>query len=344
MLEVRNIHKTYEGKPLLNGISFTVASHELVCLLGSSGSGKSTLLRIIAGMEEPEQGSVWWNGADLAGVPTHQRGFGLMFQDYALFPHLTVAQNIAYGLKIQALPPTEIDSRVREALHTIRMEDFASRPVTELSGGEQQRVALARALAPRPRLLMLDEPLGALDHSLRVRLIEELRLLLRESKVPVIYVTHDREEAFSLADRLLLLHEGRLLQQGSPRDLFLRPANSWAAEFLGLGNRVSGQVGPEGGTVLTPWGVFACESGSKLPGSPAILLLRAEDARVSAQATGANNTITGQVRDCVFLGEHFRLELEAEGLLLQVYSQEIIQPGSTVSAYWPAENVLLLSE
>ena len=211
MLEVQNLTKDYENKPLLKGVSFEVAKGELVCLLGSSGSGKSTILRIIAGLEEPESGAVLWQGQNLRDVPTHKRGFGLMFQDYALFPHKSVAQNIAFGLQMQNLSEEEISRRVKEALESIRMQSFADRPITELSGGEQQRVALARALAPSPKLLMLDEPLGALDHSLRTQLIQELRAILHQSHIPVIYVTHDREEAFGLADRLVILHDLSLI-------------------------------------------------------------------------------------------------------------------------------------
>ncbi len=165
-----------------------------------------------------------------------------MFQDYALFPHRTVAENIAFGLQMQGLNAEEISRRVKEALESIRMQSFAERPITELSGGEQQRVALARALAPSPRLLMLDEPLGALDHTLRTQLIQELRAILHQSQIPVIYVTHDREEAFGLADRLVILHDGVILQQGSPEELFEQPASAWVAEFLGLGNLVRGAV------------------------------------------------------------------------------------------------------
>ena len=263
MLEVQNLTKDYENKPLLRGVSFEVGKGELVCLLGSSGSGKSTILRIIAGLEEPKSGTVLWEGRDLRDIPTHKRGFGLMFQDYALFPHKTVAQNIAFGLQMQGLKEEEISRRVKESLESIRMQSFADRPVTELSGGEQQRVALARALAPSPNLLMLDEPLGALDHTLRTQLIQELRALLHQSQIPVIYVTHDREEAFGLADRLVILHDGIILQKGTPRELFEQPSTPWVAEFLGLGNLVHGMV-----TKLEPLEIKLPFTRLTLPGLP----------------------------------------------------------------------------
>lgn len=234
MLTLKKIHKTYEGKPLLKGISLAVDEGETVSLLGPSGSGKSTLLRIIAGLEEAESGDVSWQGQSLADVAPHERNFGLIFQDYALFPHLNVFQNVAFGLKMQKLPKDEIQQRVTESLEQVALAGFDSRRVTELSGGEQQRVALARALAPRPRLLMFDEPLGALDRRLRERLIVEIREILRESGVPAIYVTHDHGEAFALAHRVLLLNEGEIVQRGSPDEIRAHPASTWVAEFLGV--------------------------------------------------------------------------------------------------------------
>src|SRR5512147_1293270 len=236
MLELDNIWKSYEGHPLLRGISFTVAAGETVCLLGASGSGKSTLLRIIAGLEGAESGRILWNGQDQKQIPVHQRQFGLMFQDYALFPHRTVAENVAFGLRMQGLPAQEITVRVREALERVNLAGFARRRVTDLSGGEQQRVALARALAPRPRLLMLDEPLGALDRALKEQVEEELRRILHVTDMPAIYVTHDQEEAFAIADRLILLNQGRVVQSGSPAEVYEHPASPWVARFLGLSN------------------------------------------------------------------------------------------------------------
>lgn len=234
MLKLDNIHKTYEGKPLLKGISLTVEKGETICLLGPSGSGKSTILRIIAGLEEAEAGEVLWQGKTLADVPSHERNFGLIFQDYALFPHLNVFENVAFGLKMQKMPKDEIRQRVTESLKQVDLAGFDSRRVTDLSGGEQQRVALARALAPRPRLLMFDEPLGALDRRLREYLITEIREILRSSGVPAIYVTHDHAEAFALAQRVMLLNEGKIVQRGSPDEIKAHPASAWAAEFLGV--------------------------------------------------------------------------------------------------------------
>jgi ABC-type Fe3+/spermidine/putrescine transport system ATPase subunit len=218
MLSLKYLRKQYEGRWLLDDVNLDVAQGEILGLLGESGSGKSTLLRITAGLEDAVSGQIFWNSKDITNLEPHKRGFGLMFQDYALFPHQTVAQNVAFGLRMQGLNKPEVDARVGKALETIRMSSFADRHVTELSGGEQQRVALARALAPDPSLLMLDEPLGALDHALRVELMHELRRVLFASGKPAIYVTHDREEAFAIADRLAVLHNGKIIQTGTPQE------------------------------------------------------------------------------------------------------------------------------
>lgn len=229
-----------------------------------------------------------WQGMDLREVPTHKRGFSLMFQDYALFPHKTVAQNIAFGLEMQGIDKEEISRRVKAGLESIRMQSFADRPITELSGGEQQRVALARALAPSPKLLMLDEPLGALDLTLRTQLIQELRAILHHSQIPVIYVTHDREEAFGLADRLVILHDGVILQQDTPQELFEHPATPWVAEFLGLGNLVRGvvtQVEPL--KIKTAFGELTVDTQSHQfnSGQECQILLRPEDAEINQLAS-----------------------------------------------------------
>jgi len=344
MLEVRDIHKTYEGQILLDGVSFDVRSGEIVCLLGESGSGKSTLLRIIAGLEPCEAGKVYWNGTDMSVIPPHKRGFGLMFQDYALFPHRTVAENVAFGLRMQNLPKEDIEAKTLEALRAIRMEAFADRPVTELSGGEQQRVALARALAPNPRLLMLDEPLGALDHSLRLQLMEELREVLHASRKPAIYVTHDREEAFAVADRLLILHQGVIVQEGTAKELYEQPANAWIAGFLGLGNLVPGVVSALAPfTVQTALGNLQANAhGHRFTiGEPCSLLLRPKDAEIGAEPDDPN-TLEGSLQDCVFMGDYYKLEVEAGGQKLSMYSGEPFPLGVGLGFHFLPEKVLCL--
>ncbi len=341
MLEVRDIWKSYEGQPLLNGVSFCLGAGETICLLGRSGSGKSTLLRIIAGLETAERGQVLWQGEDLSGVPVHLRQFGLMFQDYALFPHRNVTENVGFGLRMQGLSNPEIALRVAEALEQVNLSAFAKRRVTDLSGGEQQRVALARALAPRPRLLMLDEPLGALDRALREQLSEELRRVLHASGIPAIYVTHDQEEAFAIADRLVLLHEGRIEQEGSPAAIYTRPASVWAARFLGLDNLVPGEALPGSpGMAQTPLGVL--RAGCGVPAGKFTLLLRPAGAALVPGGEGWNR-IEGRVVDSVFRGERFRVELEcAGGLTLRFDLDDPLAAGETTALYLPAEAILCL--
>ncbi len=305
ILEVTNLRKSYNGQPLLKGISFSISAGETVCLLGASGSGKSTILRMIAGLENTESGDICWQGRSLAGVQVHQRNFGLMFQDYALFPHLDVFSNVAFGLRMRAWAQRDIELRVDEVLRQTNLGVFARRRVTELSGGEQQRVALARALAPRPGLLMLDEPLGALDRALRESLIKELRGILQRSGVPAIYVTHDQQEAFAIADRIILLHEGLVAQTGSPPQVFAHPADAWVAGFLGLGNLLPGVVTAEG--VETASGEFPYKTA--LPVGRAVTLLLRPQAEVVEHGE-LKSSVTGRVSDVVFRGQDYRVELE----------------------------------
>lgn len=313
MLEVTNLYKSYEGTLLLRGISFTVAAGETVCLLGASGSGKSTLLRIIAGLETAEQGQVCWEGADLASVPAHRRGFGLVFQDYALFPHMNVVENVAFGLKMQNLSSAETERRVSSVLEKVNLAGLKHRSVTDLSGGEQQRVALARALAPNPHLLMFDEPLGALDRNLRERLMEELRLILHTTGVPAIYVTHDQEEAFKLADRILLLHDGEIVRQGSPAEIWAEPGSAWAARFLDVGNILEGMLRTDG-SVETAAGIFrlTCGHGYQT-GDQVSLLIRPIGVQKTIGASSINkekgNMVSGIVTDVVFQQERFKVAL-----------------------------------
>jgi len=352
MLEVRDIRKRYEGQDLLRGVSFQVAAGETVCLLGASGSGKSTLLRIISGIETPESGDVLWSGGSLAGVPIHQRGFGLMFQEYALFPHKNVAENVAFGLRMQNLPRAEIKTRVSEALEQVNMGAFAHRRVTDLSGGEQQRVALARALAPRPRLLMLDEPLGALDRTLKEQVEEELRRLLHTSGVPAIYVTHDQEEAFAVADRLILLNHGQVIQSGAPVEVYEHPATPWVASFLGLSNLLPGTVLEKAPLRAdTAHGVFQgawMAQGQPRVGQKVTLLLR--PAGVDFEPDGAAqeseiNRLSGVVEDSVFRADGFRVNLRSmQGQEFSFYSNRRYEPGQRVSLKLTEQAVQFLQE
>ena len=318
MLEVHHIFKAYEGKPLLKDISFKVDTGETVCLLGASGSGKSTLLRIIAGLEDADAGSISFSNIDLTSTPPHLRVFGLVFQDYALFPHLNVNENVAFGLKMRRLPGDEIVERVANSLELVNLSQFGARRVTDLSGGEQQRVALARALATRPRLLMFDEPLGALDRTLREDLLHELRTILHQTNIPAIYVTHDQEEAFSIADRVLILHNGEIIREGTPVDVWADPGSAFVAGFLGLGNVFQGKVKSEKGKgrwdVESDFGVFEVECKHiHSKGEKVHLLVRP----LAADATLEPNAIQGIVTDVIFQQDRFKVTLD-NGLYVYV--------------------------
>lgn len=223
MLELIRVSKMYDEKPLLREISLAVLPGETLALLGASGSGKSTLLQIIAGLEKPESGDILWDGKSILDVPVHLRNFGLVFQDYALFPHLSVEENVAFGLSMRKVDPLMIKQITKTALERVKMDSFAQRDVLDLSGGEQQRIALARTLASNPRLFMFDEPLAALDRNLRQELVADLRDILQEAGAPAIYVTHDQEEAFTLADRVALLIDGKIMQTGTPQEVYQNP-------------------------------------------------------------------------------------------------------------------------
>ena len=233
MLRACGLTVRFGGFTALDGVDLEVDDAEIVSVLGPSGSGKSTLLRAVAGLEPEAQGRVEWNGIDLSRVPPHRREFGLMFQDHALFPHRDVIGNVGFGLRMHRMGRADVDAAARVALARVGLAGFEHRNVSELSGGEQQRVALARALAPEPRLLMLDEPLGALDRALRDDLVGELRALFGELGQSVVFVTHDHDEAFALADRVVVMHTGRVAQVGAPADVWARPADAFVARFLG---------------------------------------------------------------------------------------------------------------
>lgn len=319
LLQVVSISKTFAGTPVLRDVSFVADEGEVVCLLGPSGCGKTTLLRIIAGLEAADSGEIIFDGRSLEGVPAHRRGFGLMFQDFALFPHKDVAANVAFGLRMQARSRQKVECRVSEMLDLVGMEGYRERRVYDLSGGEQQRVALARSLAPDPRLLMLDEPLGSLDRALREDLMNELRTILKRVGVTSIYVTHDQQEAFAVSDRVILMRRGSVVQQGTPRDLYFRPASSWVARFLGLTNLLPGravatQAGPGGQEavmVSTALGELPIQGVQGSGGDQEVtVLIRPEAARLAGEDCAEDEfVVNGVVRGSSFRGSQTRLEV-----------------------------------
>lgn len=310
LLEVEGLTKSFGGTPILRGVSLSIAEGDLVALLGPSGGGKTTLLRLIAGLDSADTGQIRLGGATIDHVPTHKRNVGLMFQDYALFPHLDVASNIAFGLRMRNLPRHEVAARTQAMLQLVGLAGYERRRVYALSGGERQRVALARSLAPRPRLLMLDEPLAALDRVLRQHLQAELRSILHNVGVTCLYVTHDQQEAFVLADQVALLHQGELVQIDPPERLYRHPATPWAARFLGLSNLIPGIIRSYE-QVETPLGTFTCPHPTAPIGTPVTLLIYPDAAHPLPPATvGGPNQIRGRLIESRFYGATFRTRVQ----------------------------------
>lgn len=323
MLNLQHIYKTYNNEPLLQDVSLTVNAGEIVCLLGPSGSGKTTLLRIIAGLESAERGDVFFAGQDMRNVPVHQRNFGMMFQDLALFPHKNVFENVAFALRMQHIAPTEIRARVQETLDLVGLRGFEQRDVNHLSGGEQQRVALARALAPRPRLLMFDEPLGALDRILREQLVADLRAILKRIGMTALYVTHDQDEAFAIADRIAIIHAGQIVQIGSPAEIYQTPANAFVARFLGMTNLFPARR-PSAHQIETPFGTLTVASPS--PAANLVALVRPDQIRVNP-----NGGIRARIVECTFRIGKYRLRaITTNGITLTIESQQPFEVGAEV--------------
>lgn len=280
LLEVRKVAKRFGAAEVLKDISLNIASGEFLTLLGESGSGKTTLLRLIAGFDEPSSGEIWMSGARLDLLPPYKRRVNTVFQNYALFPHLSARDNVAYGLRVKNVPANEISGRVGEALRMVKMQDFAAYRPAKLSGGQQQRIALARALVNRPQLLLLDEPLSALDANLRKQMQSELKSLQREIGVTFLFVTHDQEEAMALSDRIALLRDGALEQVASPREIYAHPATAYTAQFIGQTNLLRGEI--RGGVVTCGalrWPLDQADG-------PVIFSLRPEAIRICADGNG----------------------------------------------------------
>jgi ABC-type Fe3+/spermidine/putrescine transport system ATPase subunit len=298
MLSIRRLTKAFENVLVLSGVDLEVEPGEILCILGPSGCGKTTLLRAIAGLEEVDAGEVLLEGVSIANVPVHERAFGLMFQDFALFPHMNVAENIVFGLRMRGLLGQEQQRRLQDVLRLVGLAGFERRDVSQLSGGERQRVALARSLAPNPRLLMLDEPLGSLDATLRERLVTELRAIIRDSRLTSIYVTHDHQEAFAIADRVAIMNAGRIEQVDTPEGVYLHPQSTFVARFLGLNNIVP-IIGHDGTRLRTPLGEFT------VSGRPDAILLHPHGIEIVSD--GKADAIRGIVEQRAFQGENYRL-------------------------------------
>lgn len=360
ILLVSHLSKTFDAKLILDDVSLSIEAREIVCLLGPSGCGKTTLLRLIAGLESADSGTITFDGQDVQNIPVHQRNFGLMFQDFALFPQKNVWDNVIFGLRMQNLPADRIQQLGREALDMVGLGDFEKRDVHQLSGGERQRVALARSLAPKPQLLMLDEPLGALDRQLREELMIELRRILQAAHLTSIYVTHDQAEAFAVADRIAVMNAGRVEQIDTPQNIYAQPASEFVARFLGMPNLISGTVLSHAANVAvvnTPIGLLHVTTDRSLqPDQAVTLLIRTDAAAIEPDPfadssdewfaeTPPANVLHGMLHQVSFRGRYQRLVVRWNevDLTFEIEARfNLPRPGHPVKVALPSDAIRVI--
>lgn len=346
-LHISGLKKHFGSVAAVDGIDLSIGRGEMFALLGGSGSGKTTLLRLLAGFEQPDTGSITLDGQDLANIPPHHRPVNLMFQSYALFPHMNVAANIAYGLKMEQpkLARTDIAERVAEALRMVRLEGYDKRRTDQLSGGQRQRVALARALVKRPKLLLLDEPLGALDRKLREQTQLELVRIQNETRITFIIVTHDQDEALQLSDRIAVMDHGKIVQIDTPRQIYHHPASAFVADFIGSVNLFDGQFTNDRDFTIPALQqtLTIAVPPANAAGKMARLAIRPEHIHLlSPQETPADHHFAARIRDIAFMGDHSRVAIETEGgmIVRATIPQNAINPnlvcGEAVHFGWQA--------
>ena len=346
-LSLDRLVKRYDEQIAVNAVSLSIRDGEFVSLLGPSGCGKTTMLRMIAGLLPADRGAILLDGADITRIPPHRRDVGVVFQNYALFPHLTVAENVAFGLEARGVSRDEIRRQVPASLDLVRMSEFAQRPVTALSGGQQQRVAVARALAVKPKLLLLDEPLSALDRKLRETMQIELRRILRAQGITAIFVTHDQDEALVMSDRIAVMNAGRIEQIGTPAQIYEHPASAFVLEFVGLSSRLSGTVtSSDAASITADTSVGALTAPAVFTrGSRVMLAVRPEHVSLGTAGDG-DNGVALTLEDVVYLGSKTQLYLKgsSEDARITVEltgASPIPSPGSTVNLRWAIRDTLV---
>ena len=328
IIEIKNISKSFGDKRILNDVSLYVKRGEFLTLLGPSGCGKTTLLRILAGFGSADSGEVLINGKDITDVPPHERPVNTVFQRYALFPHLDVYENIAFGLKLKKMPTDEIDKKVRKALKMVSMTDYEDRDVESLSGGQQQRVAIARAIVNEPSVLLLDEPLSALDLKMRKDMQMELKEMHKELGITFIYVTHDQEEALTLSDTIVVFDDGNIKQIGTPTDIYNEPQNAFVADFIGESNILNGTMIKDK-LVEFAGHQFECVDEGFGENVPVDVVVRPEDIYIMNKLEGAQ--LTARVKSCIFKGVHYEMFVETDkGLELMIQDYNAFEPDSEV--------------
>lgn len=344
-IELDGVGKKYGDRYAIRGISLSVAQGEFLSIVGPSGCGKTTILRLVAGFIRPDEGVVRIGGSDMDGVPPNRRRVGIVFQNYALFPNMTLSENVAFGMKAQKRPEPEIRRRVAELLEMVGMADRAGALPRQLSGGQQQRIALARALAIEPRVLLLDEPLSALDAKVRNSLRFEIKRIQRESGITMLYVTHDQEEALSISDRVGLMNRGKLEQVGTPLELYSAPSSLFAADFIGVNNILRGTWDGAGGFM---WNGRVLRAGGDVPAGPATLTIRPEHLSPADGDGAGDNVLEGVVQGKIFLGPVTRVACGVgdETLLMDLLSAdgERLGAGQALRVRFPAAEARLLSD
>ena len=335
LIELKNLSKNFEDQQVLKGIDLTIHRNEFLTLLGPSGCGKTTTLRIIAGFEEPSGGEVLFDGIDISKVPSHKREVNTVFQKYALFPFLNVYDNVAFGLKIKKMDETVIDHKVKSMLELIGLPDFAKRDVTSLSGGQQQRVAIARALVNEPKVLLLDEPLGALDAKLRKDMQIELKKIQREVGITFIFVTHDQEEALSMSDTVVVMNEGIIQQVGTPEDIYNEPENRFVASFIGESNIIEA-VMKRDLLVSFDGQDFECVDKGFKNNEDVEVVIRPEDIDI---VKPENAKLTGTVKSIVFRGVHHEIVVETEFRDYLIHTTDYFEPGLSVGLTFGPDDI-----
>ncbi len=329
IVELKEISKQFDGEPILRKISLDIHSNEFVTLLGPSGCGKTTTLRIIAGFLTPDEGDVMFDGKRINDVPPYRRNVNTVFQKYALFPHLNVFENVAFGLRVKKMPEEQIVEQVKAMLKTVNLAGFEHRAVDQLSGGQQQRVAIARALVNHPEVLLLDEPLGALDLKLRKDMQNELKNIQHQTGITFIYVTHDQEEALSMSDRIVVMNEGVIQQIGSPTDIYNEPINAFVADFIGESNIVDGIMN-EDCRVTFSGKSFVCVDKGFAKNEPVDVVIRPEDVDVVKPEQGM---LCGVASTVTFKGVHYEIIVDINGFKWMIQTTDYVAPGATIGLY-----------
>ena len=329
LIELKGISKSYDGEKVINSMNLYIRDGEFMTFLGPSGCGKTTTLRIIGGFETADEGELYFDGVEISDVPAHKRQVNTVFQKYALFPHLNVYENIAFPLRLKKVKEEEIKTRVTEMLAMVALSGFENKSVSTLSGGQQQRVAIARALVSHPRVLLLDEPLGALDLKLRKDMQNELKTIQQAIGITFIYVTHDQEEALSMSDTVVVMADGEIQQIGTPTDIYNEPKNAFVADFIGESNVIDG-IMLEDNKVKLAGHVFDCVDGGFAKNEPVDVVIRPEDVDVVAIDKGM---LTGKVTSVTFKGVHYEIIVDIKGFKWMIQSTDYVAPEATIGLF-----------